>query len=94
MEIPEDLAATPGVSWADETHRPSLPLSCCWSHMEDVRVSPLLEFIWEEMLQEQGGDFNENEESADSQFLLPDNKEVDSNSLASISWAAKHSATS
>lgn len=62
--------------------------------MEDVRVSPLLEFIWEEMLQEQGGDFNENEESADSQFLLPDNKEVDSNSLASISWAAKHSATS
>lgn len=62
--------------------------------MEDVRVSPPLEFIWEEMLQEQGGDFNENEESADSQFLLPDNKEVDSNSLASISWAAKHSATS
>lgn len=62
--------------------------------MEDVRVSPLLEFIWEEMLQEQGGGFNENEEeSADSQFLLPDNKEVDSNSLASISWAAKHSFT-
>lgn len=51
MEIPEDLAAPPGVSCADETHRPSLTLSC-WSHMEDVRVSPLLEFMWEEMLRE------------------------------------------
>lgn len=35
--------------------------------MEDVRVSPLLEFMWEEMLREQGGDCNENEEeSADT----------------------------
>lgn len=58
--------------------------------MEDVRVSPLLEFSWEEMLQEQGGDFNENEEESAKTPIA----EKDSNSLASISWAAQHSATS
>ncbi|XP_042070081.1 uncharacterized protein LOC121812307 [Haplochromis burtoni] len=87
-EMPGDLAATPGPSWAEAdpqpiaTAFPSLEAHGDRVFFRDAGVT------W-------GGDANEDgDESADSELLLSDDgEEEDSTSLASISWAAKPSAT-
>lgn len=84
----DDLAATPGPSWAEADPQ---PIATAFPSLEahgDRVFFPDAGVTW-------GGDANEDgDESADSDLLLSDDgEEEDSTSLASISWAAKPSAT-
>ncbi|XP_005928029.3 uncharacterized protein LOC102307223 [Haplochromis burtoni] len=87
IEVPDDLAATPGASWVEADIQ---PIATAFPSLEahgDREFFPDVGVTW-------GGDANEDgDESADSELLLSDNEEEDSTSLASISWAAKPSAT-
>ncbi|CAI5644449.1 unnamed protein product [Oreochromis niloticus] len=85
--MPDDLAATPGPSWAEVDPQPIATTFPSLEAHGDCEFFPHAGVT-------RGGDANEDgDESADSELLLSDEEEEDSTSLASISWAAKHSAT-